>query len=59
MDRWTERVDGLTGWEDGMNRTDGNQMDAKTIGQKEWTERWNRGWTDQRGTWADPNSWEK
>ena len=35
MDRWTEREDGLTGWEDGMNRTDGNQMDAKAIGQRD------------------------
>jgi hypothetical protein len=50
MDRWTE-------WEDGLNLMDGNQMDAKAIGQKEWTERQNRGWTDQRGTWADPDSW--
>ena len=54
-----EWEDGQTGGEDGMNWTDGNQMDAKAIGQKEWTERWNGGWTDRRGTWADPDSWEK
>ena len=42
-----------------MNWMDGNQMDAKAIGQKEWTERQNGGWTDWRGTWADPDSWEK
>ena len=59
MDRWTEQEDGQTGGEDGMNRMDGNQMDAKAIGQKEWTERRNGGWTDRRGTWADPDSWEK
>ena len=59
MDRWTEREDGQTGGEDGMNQTDGNQMDAKAIGHKEWTERQNGGWTDRRGTWADPDSWEK
>ena len=57
MDRWTEQEDGLTGWDDGMNLTDRNQMDAKAIGQMEWTERWNGGWTDWRGTWADPDSW--
>ena len=27
--------DGQTGGEHGMNQTDGNQMDAKAIGQKE------------------------
>ena len=59
MDRWTEREDGQTGGEDGMNQMDGNQMDAKAIGQKEWTEGQNGGWTDWRGTWADPDSWEK
>ena len=57
MDRWTEQEDGLTGWDDGMNLTDRNQMDAKAIGQMEWTERWNGGWTDWWGTWADPDSW--
>ena len=57
MDGWTEKEDGLTGWEDGMNLMDGNQMDAKAIGQKEWTERWNGRWTGWRGTWADLDSW--